>query len=223
MREFIIAIIFILLCHTSKAQGRQFLGDWFFDLPLPNKPHDLHTYEARNPDFKVIWTRGDSSSRFLVRPNKHFGNDLIAVRDIDSAIVDIEISFRPEGASDDEHGYSGPTVVVTVEYFLKSGMMIDSVMDLLIRKLLLSKYRSADVAPGNGSAPYRSGEFLYADNKRRYRLIEIYENVYSTRHTSLLISFEFERRSFPNNPSCVYCAKQAIWHNRGFSTYTDRQ
>jgi len=193
MREFIIAIIFLLLCHTGKTQNRQFLKDWFFDLPIPNKSHNLHTYETKNPDFKLIWIRGDSSSKFLVTPGRNFGNDLITCRDIDSATVKIEISFRPEGASENEQGYSGQTVVVTIEYFIKSGMMIDSVINLLIRKLLLGKYQSADVRPGNPSALYRSGDFLYADNKRRYRLLELYENVYSTGHTSLLVSFEFER------------------------------
>jgi hypothetical protein len=193
MRESVIAIVFLFLYTTGKAQSRQFLKEWFLDLPVPNKPSVLHTYAAKKPNFQLIWQRGDSSSRFLVNPDNKFGNDLIPPCDIDSVTIEIEASFRPEGASENEQRYSGRTVVVTVEYFLKSEKLIHSVMDLLIRKLLRVKFQSADVGPHNSSELYRFGDFLYVDNKNRYRMLEVYENVYAKGTTSLLISFEFEK------------------------------
>ena len=198
MKSSLAIFISILISSSGLAQDREFLDLWFLGFPVLEKDSSLYEYGIRNSHFKVIGLGNDSSSLFLLDTlhwYKVVPKDFpIPSNEIDSALIEISLDYRSTtGLDNPRRHYSGPSRVVAVEYFLKSSDTISAWVDRITRQALRFKYFSESVIPNLGAEKYSFGEILFSDNRRKYRIFEVYMNVYATGKTSLLVSYEFER------------------------------
>ena len=198
MKLSLVIFISILVSSSGLAQDREFLGRWFLGFPVLEKAPSFYEYGIKNSHFKVIGLGNDSSSLFLLDSlhwDKVVPKDLpILSNEIDSALIEISLDYRSTiGLDNPRRHYAGQLRIVTVEYFLKSNDTIYAWVDRITRQALRFKYFSESVTPKLGAAEYSSGEILFSDNRKRYRMLEVYMNVYAMGKTSLLVSYEFER------------------------------
>jgi hypothetical protein len=199
MKSSLVIFISILISSSGLAQDRKFIDMWFLGFPVLEKEVSLYEYGIKNSHFRVIGLANDSLSLFLLdtlRWYKVVPEDFpIPCNEIDSALIEISLDYSSITELDNpRRHYSGPSRVVTVEYFLKSSDTISAWVDRITRQALRFKYFSESVTPNLGAEKYSSGEILFSDNRKRYRMLEVYMNVYNTGKTSLLVSYEFERR-----------------------------
>jgi hypothetical protein len=198
MKLSLVIFISILVSSSGLAQDCEFLDRWFLGFPVLEKDPSLYEYGITNSHFKVIGLGNDSSSLFLLDSlhwDKVVPKDFpILSNEIDSALIKISLDYTSTtGIDNPRRHYSGPSRIVTVEYFLKSSDTISAWVDRIIRQALRFKYFSESVTPKLGAEEYSSGEILFSDNRKRYRMLEVYMNVYVTGKTSLLVSYEVER------------------------------
>lgn len=188
--------LFFSIC--GKAQDHKFLDQWFLGFPVYYKNSSLYEHGLTSSHFKVVGSANDSFALFFldtlnwlkVVPKE---NETISSK-IDSTLIEISISYRSTtGFDKPRRHYSGPLKVVTVEYFLKSNDSIYAWVDRIIRKALDFQHISSEsVDPQPDTDKYEDGEILFLDTRKKYRFLEVYQNIYATGKTSLLVSYEFE-------------------------------
>ena len=198
MKQSIVIAIAIFLSTCVLAQDRSFLGQWFLGFPVYNKNSSLYEHGIASPHFNVIGVANDSFALFhldtlnwlKVVPKEN----QITSSEIDSTLIEISINYRSTtGFDKPKRHYSGATRVVTVEYFLKSNDSIHAWIDRIIRKALTFHHISSEsVDPQSETEIYKGGEILFLDRPKKYRYLDVYQNVYATGETSLLVSYEFE-------------------------------
>jgi len=198
MKLSVITIVFTLLVSSGVAQDRDFLERWFLGFPVFDKTSSLYKYGISNSHFLAVGVAVDTSAVFRL-DTLHWAQAVprdhpIFSSDLDSAIIEITISYRSTtGLDNPKQHYSGPSRVVTVEYFLKSYDSITCWIDRITRKALSFKHLTESVNPEGGPEKYSFGEILFFDNRKSYRVFSVYGNVYANGKTSLLVSYEFER------------------------------
>jgi len=198
MKLSLVLSITILLSICGTAQDHEFLDQWFLGFPVYNKNSSLYEHGMRSSHFKVVGAPSDSFALFLLDTLNWLkvvpkDNQIISSK-IDSALIEISLSYRSTNGFDKpRRHYSGPLRVVTVEYFLKSNDSIYAWVDRIIRKALDVQHISSEsVDPQSDTEKYKGGAILFLDKRKKYRFLDVYQNVYATGETSLLISYELE-------------------------------
>jgi hypothetical protein len=194
----------ILACafNFCNAQDQDFLKTWLLGFPTSTNPAIICKYGLADTNFKVTGTMLDTSCLFILQ-NKSWARTAptthpLHLNETDSISIEVTSDFIPSMAYDRPRGhYLGRTTTITVEYFLTSRDSIALWTDKLIRGILNIKYLEAEVYPQNSIEKYHFGEFLFLDNRKQLRRMQIMENYYVTGKISLLISYEFEQ--YPTN------------------------
>lgn len=177
------------------AQDPAFIQQWFLGFPVVGNLSANIRYGTAHFDAKKISVRTEERTVFFIESlnlKKSFapGHPFLLAA-FDSTTVEISTSrINKTLLNKSRKHYSGKTKIVSVEFFLSSGDSIRLWVNRIIEDALAFKHQSDSVHKEEDSGRYMFGEINYIDDRKRFLSLTIYENVYASGKTSLLVSHE---------------------------------